>query len=365
MKKFLAFSIILTIVISGCKKTQEYNLQFNINNLENGTAYLQTLSEDGMQTIDSAAIVEGKFSFKGSLPEPLFVYIKLSGKPRRIGLFLENTKIFVDGHADSLENVRISGSPLNEEYKKFKSLLSAYDNRQQELQQQYIEARKVNDTSTLNKIDKLWDLLDRQQNEMVLQFISQHKNSVISPFIITQRLIYSLNVNELDSLVSIFPAELENSIYVRMLKKRVQTLRNVEIGKPAPEISLDDTMGIVRTLSSLRGKYVLIDFWASWCGPCREESPNLVKAYERFHNKGFEIFSVSLDTQRDKWIEAIQKDHLTWTHVSDLKGWQSAAAGLYGVNAIPHSVLVDPQGIIIQNNLRGEALIEFLDTLFR
>ncbi len=367
MKKnsLLSFPVLLAIMLFSCQKSDQYFLECNLEGLNDGMAYLQVIGEDGIRTIDSTTISNGKFTFKGSQSEPIFAYITLNGKPDRIGLFLENARVSIYGHADSLEHIKISGSPLNDEYSKFKSMLASYENRQEELYLQYNQARKTNDTLALKNIETLWDLLDKQQNKVIMQFISQHKHSVISPFLIHQRLVFYLNVNKLDSLTSIFPPELENSVYVRMLKKRIQTLRNVEIGKPAPEIALDDTMGILRTLSSFRGKYVLIDFWASWCSPCREESPNLVKAYQRFHDKGFEIFGVSLDTRRDKWVEAIRKDQLTWTHVSDLKGWKSEAAELYGVNSIPHSVLVDPRGIIIQNNLRGKALIDFLEKLIK
>jgi peroxiredoxin len=141
-----------------------------------------------------------------------------------------------------------------------------------------------------------------------------------------------------------------------MLRAHADILRNVAIGKTAPEIVLNDTAGKSVKLSSLKGKYVLVDFWASWCGPCRAENPNVVKAYKKYNEKGFTVFGVSLDENREKWLAAIKKDGLTWSHVSDLKGWANVAAKQYAVMGIPANFLLDKEGKIIASNLRSEDL---------
>jgi thiol-disulfide isomerase/thioredoxin len=153
-----------------------------------------------------------------------------------------------------------------------------------------------------------------------------------------------------------FKAYPENQ-YVRQYHKQVEVERKTAIGASAPDIALTDPEGNIRKLSSLKGKVVLIDFWASWCGPCRKENPNVVAMYNKYHEKGFEIYSVSLDKERNSWLAAIAKDKLVWPdHVSDLKYWKSAGAAAYGVTSIPFTVLVDKKGKIVAKKLRGEEL---------
>jgi peroxiredoxin len=162
------------------------------------------------------------------------------------------------------------------------------------------------------------------------------------------------------SLYSQYP----DNPFVRELNYSVTAEKYIKIGKEAPEISLSDTNGQLVRLSSLRGNYVLVDFWASWCDPCRQENPNVVRAYNKYNSSGFEVFSVSLDTNQERWLEAIKKDSLTWTHVSDLKKWDSKAAMKYAVRAIPYSLLIDGDGIIIAKKLRGSDLHDKLAEIF-
>ena len=151
---------------------------------------------------------------------------------------------------------------------------------------------------------------------------------------------------------------------MQALQNRVSILKSVEVGQVAPDFTMNDSTGKPVMLSSLKGKVLLVDFWASWCMPCREENPNLVALYGKYHPKGFDIFGVSFDSKRDRWLKAIADDSLTWTHVSDLSGWDNAAGKLYGIRSIPSNVLLDTTGVIIAKNLRGDDLKVKLEELF-
>ncbi|MBS1564580.1 MAG: TlpA family protein disulfide reductase, partial [Bacteroidetes bacterium] len=173
---------------------------------------------------------------------------------------------------------------------------------------------------------------------------------------------YSIDPNKVEPVFSKLPASTRNTPGGKAMQEKINIAKKTGIGQLAMDFTQNDTSGNPVTLSSLRGKYLLVDFWASWCGPCRAENPNVVKAYDKYKDKGFSILSVSLDRPgaKDKWIKAIHDDHLNWNHVSDLLFWDNAVAKLYGIQAIPQNLLLDPQGKIIGKNLRGEDLTKKL-----
>ena len=178
---------------------------------------------------------------------------------------------------------------------------------------------------------------------------------------------YSINADEVEPLFLKIPIAVRNSTKGKEMEGKIAIAKKTGIGKPAIQFTQNDTAGIPVTLASFKGKYVLVDFWASWCGPCRQENPNVVAAFNKYNAKGFTILGVSLDqpTGKERWMEAIHKDNLTWTQVSDLKYWKNEVALMYGVNAIPQNYLIDDQGIIIGKDLRGDALNAKLAELFK
>ena len=200
-----------------------------------------------------------------------------------------------------------------------------------------------------------YESVDEQMKQFILDNALSNPKSIIAAYAVNRNAYY-FDENDLEPVVNNFDESIKGSTYVEGLVERLETLKRVAVGQPAIDFTMDDMDGEPVALSSLFGNYLLVDFWASWCGPCRQENPNVVEAYNKFHDKGFDVLGVSFDKTKDKWIEAVENDGLTWHHVSDLQYWGNAAGKLYGINSIPANVLLDPEGKIIAKNLRGEDL---------
>ena len=234
---------------------------------------------------------------------------------------------------------------------------------------QQAPASKQNDLVFQKAIEKRYSDAINEVTTILLTFVSKHPNSYISLLALSE-LVNSnagIDMSKLESLYNGLSATLKKTEFGEAIGNQIFAKTRTVIGSVAPDFSQNNPDGKPIKLSDFRGKYVLIDFWASWCTPCRQENPNVVKAYAQFKNKNFEILGVSLDNPNAKtaWLNAIEKDKLTWPQVSDLQGWKNQAARLYGVESIPQNFLIDPKGVIVAKNLRGEELIRTLSNILK
>jgi peroxiredoxin len=265
----------------------------------------------------------------------------------------------ISGNIDSLFNAKITGSKTQDEYTAFQATLKSLNEKNSALYEEYSAAKKAGDKAKMAEIEKKSDEVYAEQTAMTKDYVKKNPASYFTPTLLSS-LSYELDANEIEALINALDTSVAKVPVITDLKAKVAIMKTVAVGQKAPDFTLNDVNDKPVALSSKIGKskLLLVDFWASWCGPCRNENPNVVKAWTEYNKKGFDIFSVSLDREgeKDKWLQAIKDDKLTWTHVSDLKYWNCAAAKLYAVSSIPANFLLDETGTIIARNLRGEEL---------
>ena len=339
-----------------------YILKGNVKNKPNQVIRLFEMTTDGLVFIDSTFTdKKGDFNIKGSTKELIFCALMVPDK-QMVYLALNNATeatLAIDATATGI-NYSITGKNVDESIA-LKDLLKLNEGFLMRIKALETEASKLNPNTDegYNKMQKLQGDYYATLNERfaaILNFAKSKPSSFIPFFILHFNVVQEPTIELLtvarDAAVKADPT----SKYTQMIQQRYQEEAKLMVGGEAPEINLPQPDGTNLALSSLRGKYVLIDFWASWCGPCRKENPYNVEMYKRFKDKGFEIYGVSLDQDPTRWKGAIEKDGLTWRHVSDLKGWSSSAGQTYNIHSIPSTVLVDPSGKIVAKGLRGEEL---------
>ena len=353
----------LTNACQNASAAEGYEISGQLRNVPAGTTlHLSELTSSQFVERGTAKVdAKGNFVFKGTMPATSAVYQLKVDEPNQILLVLNNnTHLTLTGDAKSLPaTYAVKGSKDSEVMQQLTRTMSATRDQMEQLKQRYNAAGQAGRNDSLPIIEQKFNDLTQRTAARAKGIIRQNATSVAAGFATLSFVDPNEDFAFADSIANVQRKAQPASPFTQALVERLTPLRATAIGTEAPEINLAQPDGKPLSLNSLRGKYVLVDFWASWCGPCRQENPNVVKAYEQFKGKGkgFTIYSVSLDQKKENWEKAIAADHLVWpNHVSDLKFWQSAAAAAYGVQAIPQSFLLDPQGKIIAKNLRGPAL---------
>jgi thiol-disulfide isomerase/thioredoxin len=333
---------VLALVLTNAKADQHlndsadstYTLTGAIEGLKNDWVYLR---HGQTEKIDSVRAAAGRFIFTGEIDSPELCRLAITGpsgsKEFRIAFFLEKGVLQVKAKKEAMANAIISGTPVQDEFR------------------QYQEKEKAAGP---------WP----KPRQFAIEYIRSHPASYASVIALDSYFTYDPeDLGKLDTLFHSLDPAIRNSFNGRLVKATLDAETLTSVGRAAPFFEQPDVNGHTVSLSSFRGKYLLIDFWASWCAPCRAENPNVLKAYKAWHDKGLFILAVSLDEKKNDWLEAVKKDGLPWTQVSDLKGWKNSAAIEYGVNGIPMNFLLDREGIIVARGLRGEQLEKKLSEL--
>jgi len=375
------FKILLSLVcllapalLYGQSKT--YTVQGSIGHYSQpAKVYMMIMLPSG-QHLDSASITDGKFVFKGTIntPQQAFIAIDTKGKGLRYispenvtNLYLEAAIVQMTS-TDSMANVHISGSQLNVDNEELKNDLKPISAKLAAVGEEYKAAspEKKKTKELAQHIDSAYVKVYTEKKALEEKFIASKPNSLVSLFALEDLSGPEPDVHEIEPIYNSLATAIRSSEEGQKFAQQIKALKNIDIGAVAPDFTQPDTLGNNVSLHDFKGKYVLVDFWASWCGPCRAENPNVLKAYNDYKDKGFTVLGISLDNPgaKDKWTAAIRHDQLTWTQVSDLKGTDNAAAELYKIHSIPQNFLVDPTGVIVGKNLRGDDLENKLASIF-
>ena len=359
MKKIL----VMAALIAATLPTEAQNVKYSINGIskENGkTVYLRDRLTRSV--VDSTVVANGKFSMSGNAEKNAYMAVSTKDALWSVMLFNDGTPVTIN-----LNDSTLKGSPQNERLTRYDIDVNAsYANFMMKVQSMSEEERKAKEMELVGGLM----IATMKMMEGVEKVFKEERESLI-PVAFLSEYQEMLGQDKLDSVLATKPVWASHPIAKSLVdyfnhQKAQEAKKNAFIGQQFTDLEEADTDGKMHKLSEYvgKGKWVLVDFWASWCGPCMQEMPNVVAAYEKYHAKGFDVVGLSFDNKKEPWLKAIADQKMPWTHLSDLKGWRTVASGVYGVNSIPDNLLIDPQGKIVARGLRAQGLQNKLKEIF-
>lgn len=357
--KKASLALVTLVALLSCKNaTTGYTVFGTLKNVpDNSIVYVSANNT----IIDSATVVEEKFTISGKINNPTNVYLRIKGTTDVLSFWLENKKITVEAERGNFRNGKVTGSASQKDQDELNTRLKAVHKRMETLDNSYADDMT---SEELDAFDKKYETLEKEEAIIYQNFIRDFPNSIVSA--------YALNIyastwgkKKTQELFGLLSSDNVNSKYGEKIISYINLNEEIKIGDHFVDFAMPNEKGITQKLSEVKGKVILLEFWASWCLPCRQENPKLVKTYDDFKAKGFEVFAVSLDKDKSSWLKAIDSDRLTWMHVSELNGDKNKAGLIYDVSGIPDNFLINQEGIIIGRNLKGDALRNKLEKVLK